>query len=137
MCEKRVMLERSGRLDRYTTQDVVSQHVVEVACMSLQGFGRFSEPALLVLVSLLQGPKHGHAISDDVMAMTGKRPGPGTLYGAIGRLEATGLIRALPSDGRRKPYELTAQGRSEVTREVERLQRLTREGTRRLGSEIE
>jgi DNA-binding PadR family transcriptional regulator len=105
--------------------------------MSLHGFGRFSEPALLVLVGLLEGPRHGHAISDDIMTMTGSRPGPGTLYGAIGRLEAIGLIRALPSQGRRKPYELTDAGRAEARLELKRLQRLAQEGARRLGAEME
>jgi DNA-binding PadR family transcriptional regulator len=84
--------------------------------MTLRGLGRHSEPALLVLVSLLGGPKHGYGISDDISLITDRRPGPGTLYGAIGRLEDSGLIRGLPGDGRRKPYELTMAGRSEVLR---------------------
>ncbi|MGH2610000.1 MAG: PadR family transcriptional regulator [Tepidiformaceae bacterium] len=105
--------------------------------MTLLGLGRYSEPALLVLVSLLGGPKHGYGISDDILSMTGRRPGPGTLYGAIGRLEESGLICALPGDGRRKPYELTAAGRSEVLRELKWLEGITREGTRRLEGQPE
>jgi len=35
---------------------------------------------------------------------------PGTLYGALSRLEQYGLIAALPADERRRPYRLTAQG---------------------------
>ena len=35
---------------------------------------------------------------------------PGTLYGAITRLEHQGLIEALAGDGRRRPYRLSAHG---------------------------
>ena len=34
--------------------------------------GRFAEPALLILVSLSDGPKHGYAIMTDVEAGTGR-----------------------------------------------------------------
>ncbi|MGH9120164.1 MAG: PadR family transcriptional regulator [Acidimicrobiales bacterium] len=100
--------------------------------MALPGFGRYSEPALLVLVSLLDGAKHGYAISDDVGRLTGARPGPGTLYGAIARLEQRGLVEAVPSDDRRKPYRLTAVGREELQRELDRVSIVTREARRRL-----
>jgi DNA-binding PadR family transcriptional regulator len=100
--------------------------------VALHGFGRFSEPALYVLLSLLHGPKHGYAISDDVEQLTGRRPGPGTLYGAISRLEARGLIEATAADGRRQPYRLTKEGRAEVRREVTALASVTAEAQRRL-----
>ena len=32
----------------------------------LEEFGRFAEPALLILVSLADGPKHGYAITEDI-----------------------------------------------------------------------
>src|SRR5262245_29218551 len=48
--------------------------------------GRFAEPALLILVSLSEGPKHGYAIMTDVEAATGRPIGPGTLYAALSRL---------------------------------------------------
>lgn len=72
--------------------------------------GRWSDPPLLVLASLAEGPKHGYAITQDVHAETGVRLGPGTLYGAISRLEERGLIEALPPEKRRRPYRLTASG---------------------------
>ena len=50
-------------------------------------FGRFAEPALLILVSLSEGPKHGYAIMTDVEAGYGRPMGPGTLYAALARLE--------------------------------------------------
>src|SRR5262245_65555757 len=72
--------------------------------------GRFAEPALLILVSLTDGPKHGYAIMTDVEAGTGRPMGPGTLYAALARLEARGLIEALAPVDRRRPYRLTAIG---------------------------
>jgi DNA-binding PadR family transcriptional regulator len=36
--------------------------------------------------------------------------GPGTLYGALARLEKRGLIEALEPEERRRPYRLTALG---------------------------
>jgi DNA-binding PadR family transcriptional regulator len=100
--------------------------------MALLGLGRSSEPALLVLVSLLEGPKHGYAIRKDIERLTGRRLGPGTLYGAISRLEEAALIEAQAEDARRKPYGLTAAGRSEAQREVGEMAALASEGRRRL-----
>ena len=100
--------------------------------MALSGLGRSSEPALLVLVSLLESPRHGYAISKDVERLTGRRLGPGTLYGAISRLEDAGLIESQPVADRRRPYKLTAAGRSEAERELSQMASLAREGQRRL-----
>jgi len=69
-----------------------------------------SDPGLLLLISLSGGPKHGHAMLLDVAAFAGVRLGPGTLYGALSRLEEDGLIEALPIEGRRRPYRLTDAG---------------------------
>jgi DNA-binding PadR family transcriptional regulator len=69
-----------------------------------------SDPGLLLLISLSGGPKHGHAVLLDVAAFAGVRLGPGTLYGALSRLEEDGLVEALPLDGRRRPYRLTDAG---------------------------
>jgi DNA-binding PadR family transcriptional regulator len=102
--------------------------------VALEGFGRFSEPALLILLSLLQGERHGYGISLDLERLTGSRPGPGTLYGAISRLEGRGLIEAAPSVGRRKPYRLTPVGHAAVADEIQRLSSLAVEGQRRLHS---
>ncbi|WP_432970692.1 PadR family transcriptional regulator [Dactylosporangium sp. CA-233914] len=98
----------------------------------LTEFGRFSEPALLVLVSLAEGPKHGYAMQDDIAALTGERPGPGTLYGAIRRLEELGLIEALQEQERRKPYQLTASGRAALQAELSRMRAVAGTGLRRL-----
>jgi DNA-binding PadR family transcriptional regulator len=98
----------------------------------LTAFGRFSEPALLILVSLADGPKHGYAMQDDIEALTGDRPGPGTLYGAVRRLEEQGFIRALPELERRKPYEVTDSGRDALRVELARMRSVATTGLRRL-----
>ena len=69
-----------------------------------------SDPGLLLLISLSGGPKHGHAMLLDVAGFAGVRLGPGTLYGALSRLEEDGLVEALPLEGRRRPYRLTDAG---------------------------
>ena len=66
--------------------------------MEPSDFGRFSDPALLILASLAGGEKHGYAMMEDIEAMTGVHLGPGTLYGALSRLEQSGLILALPAE---------------------------------------
>jgi DNA-binding PadR family transcriptional regulator len=71
-----------------------------------------SDPTLLVLASLAGGDKHGYAMMEDVHRFAGVRLGPGTLYGAITRLEQRGWICAVESaDRRRQPYTLSAEGR--------------------------
>jgi DNA-binding PadR family transcriptional regulator len=76
----------------------------------LKGLGRFSEPALLILASLAGGPKHGYAIMQDVARFHGTRLEPGTLYGALARLEPRGWIAPQALQGRRRPYRLTKEG---------------------------
>jgi DNA-binding PadR family transcriptional regulator len=78
--------------------------------MEPSDFGRFSDPALLILASLAGGVKHGYAMMEDIQSSSGVHLGPGTLYGAISRLEADGLIEALPAMERRRPYRITPQG---------------------------
>jgi DNA-binding PadR family transcriptional regulator len=94
--------------------------------------GRWSDPPLLVLASLADGPKHGYAITQDVVAQTGVRLGPGTLYGAIGRLEERGLIEALPPVQRRRPYRLTAAGEQVLADTARRMRQVADLGLSRL-----
>lgn len=93
-----------------------------------------SDPALLILISLAGGPKHGYAIMNDAAEFACVRLGPGTLYGAISRLEQDGLIEPLPSDDRRTPYRLTAAGRGALDESLADLRRLTRAAEGRLAS---
>ena len=95
-------------------------------------FGRFAEPALLILVSLSEGPKHGYAIMTDVEAGYGRPMGPGTLYAALARLEERGLIEALEPVDRRRPYRLTAAGQLVLRHRLEGLRAVGRIGRARL-----
>lgn len=95
-------------------------------------FGRFSDPALLILASLAGSEKHGYAMMEDIEAMTGVHLGPGTLYGALSRLEQSGLIRALPADERRRPYRLTAQGAAFLRQYLASLEKFVSLGLKRL-----
>jgi Transcriptional regulator PadR-like family len=74
----------------------------------LDGLGRFADPWLLILTSLSDGPKHGYAIMTDVAGFSGVSMEPGTLYGALSRLERRGWVRPLATGERRRPYEIAA-----------------------------
>jgi DNA-binding PadR family transcriptional regulator len=100
----------------------------------LDDFGRFAEPALLILVSLADGPKHGYAMTEDIAMVADVRFGPGTLYGAIARLETRGLIERLEADDRRNPYRLTALGEKALRARLASIQAVARIGQRRLAS---
>lgn len=100
----------------------------------LDDFGRFAEPALLILISLADGAKHGYAMTDDIAQIAGVRFGPGTLYGAITRLEGRGLIQRMESDDRRNPYRLTALGERALRARLASLQAVMRVGQRRLAN---
>ena len=90
------------------------------------------DATLLILTSLAGGPKHGYAMIEDIVAISGVRLGPGTLYGAIGRLEAEGMIEALESDERRRPYQITPAGRRHLKDEISGMKGLVAHGVRRL-----
>jgi DNA-binding PadR family transcriptional regulator len=94
--------------------------------------GRFAEPSLLILVSLAAGPRHGYAIMEDIEAIGGARIGPGTLYAALARLEARGLIEALAPEDRRRPYRLTGLGATTLRGQLEGLEGFARTGLGRL-----
>lgn len=96
--------------------------------------GGWADPSTLVLASLADGPKHGYAITQDVAVQTGVQLGPGTLYGAIRRLEERGLIEALPPDQRRRPYRLTAAGARELAHAAARMRDVAELGLRRLAA---
>jgi len=94
---------------------------------------KWTDPGLLVMGSLAEGPKHGYAMVQDVEDTTGVRLGPGTLYGAIARLEARGLIEALDNgDSRRRPYKLTVRGVEVLERQLAGMQRFAGLGRARL-----
>jgi DNA-binding PadR family transcriptional regulator len=90
--------------------------------------GRFAEPAVLVLASLTDGPKHGYAIMSDAESLGGARIGPGTLYAVLARLEQAGFIEPLQAVERRRPYRITPQGRAALGTRLEEMDRFVRLG---------
>jgi DNA-binding PadR family transcriptional regulator len=94
--------------------------------------GHFSDPPLLVLASLASGPKHGHAMIEDIVSICGTRLGPGTLYGAIARLEQQGWIEPLAPEERRRPYRITGEGLRVLRAKLTTLQQFTKAGWKRL-----
>lgn len=102
--------------------------------LGLQGMGRFSEPALLILESLATGDKHGYAMMEDIKRRHEVDLGPGTLYGALTRLEAAGLIEAMPPEERRRPYRLTSTGQSALEEQLRSLHHFGARGLERLTS---
>jgi DNA-binding PadR family transcriptional regulator len=95
--------------------------------------GRSNEPPVLILTSLAEGPKHGYALTKDIEQFAGVTLGPGTLYGAIARLEERGLIDPAPGAGRRRPYRITGAGRVALGDAVREMRMLADEGAARLG----
>jgi DNA-binding PadR family transcriptional regulator len=99
---------------------------------SLGTFGRYAGPATLILSSLADGAKHGYALTKDIETFAGIRLAPGTLYEALSRLENQGLIEAVPSEDRKRPYKLTPAGAAALRAHLD-VQRQTAEvGLRRL-----
>jgi DNA-binding PadR family transcriptional regulator len=88
--------------------------------------GRFTDPSLLILTSLSGGPRHGYAIMTDVAAFSGVRMEPGTLYGALARLERRGWVTPVGAAGRRRPYQITAAGQEVLAGQVSAMAQLVR-----------
>ena len=100
--------------------------------MDMFNLGRFSDVPILILASLVGSPKHGYAIMEDIEAFASVHLGPGTLYGAIARLETQGLIEPLPAEERRRPYRLTASGIAFLQKELSKLETFASMGLQRL-----
>jgi DNA-binding PadR family transcriptional regulator len=96
------------------------------------GLARFGEPAVLILLSLSDGPKHGYAIAADVLDQIGVRLGPGTLYGSLTKLVERGMITALPSDERRRPYQITEPGHAALAAQLKTWSRVVEAGRGKL-----
>jgi DNA-binding PadR family transcriptional regulator len=91
-----------------------------------------NDPPVLILTSLASGPKHGYGLLQDIEGFAGVTLGPGTLYGAIGRLEERGLIEAVAGTGRRRPYRLTETGAASLESMLDGLRTIVDEGSARL-----
>lgn len=97
-----------------------------------KGANRPNDPTVLILTSLVSGEKHGYALLQDIESFAGVRLGPGTLYGAISRLEDRGLIEPTGQAGRRRPYRLTAAGAAALEAALGEMRAIVEEGTARL-----
>lgn len=95
---------------------------------------RTNEPAILILASLAEQPRHGHALALDIEDYAGVRLGPGSLYGAIARLEERGLIEPLPAEDRRRPYRITPAGREALAQALADMGKIVETGRARLGA---
>ena len=103
---------------------------------ALAGFGRYAGPATLILSSLADGTKHGYALTKDIEEFAGLRLAPGTLYEALARLERQGLIAAVETDDRRRPYELTSAGATALRAHLDAQRRVADVGLRRLADRL-
>ena len=94
---------------------------------------RAGDASVLILTSLADGPKHGYALLLDIKEFSGLQMGPGTLYGALDRLDGLGLVEALPAEDRRHPYRITPAGVMALREHLDSLQRVSAVGRLRLG----
>lgn len=94
---------------------------------------RAGDASVLILTSLADGPKHGYALIRDIKVFSGVQLGPGTLYGALDRLERLGLITELPSEDRRHPFRVTESGVAALRLHLDALERVSATGRLRLG----
>ncbi|GAA3214483.1 PadR family transcriptional regulator [Dactylosporangium siamense] len=100
-----------------------------------------NDAQMLVLTVLADGPRHGYTINAAIEDLTGRKLGPGSLYGALARLEARGLIR--PADDvsqspsqpqeRHRTMRITDTGRATLRAELEQMARVSQAGLRALG----
>ncbi|MEQ4305305.1 PadR family transcriptional regulator [Plantactinospora sp. B6F1] len=90
------------------------------------------EPSYYTLASLMDGPLHGYAIIKRAEELSGGRVrmAAGTLYAALDRLSAEGLLRVVDEEvvnGRaRRYYELTDEGAATLRAEADRMLRAAR-----------
>jgi DNA-binding PadR family transcriptional regulator len=96
-----------------------------------------SEPVLLILLSLVERPRHGYAILKTVEEISHGRVtlSTGTLYGALRRLLGDGCIERFKEADRsrgRQAYRLTSRGRQIIRVEVSRLKYLTKVASLRM-----
>jgi DNA-binding PadR family transcriptional regulator len=91
-----------------------------------------SDRSILILTSLADCPKHGYALVKDIESFAAVKLGPGTLYGALAKLEAAGLVEALPAEDRRRPYRITAAGLEFLSERLTESARIAEVGLRRI-----
>lgn len=96
-----------------------------------------NDAQMLVLTVLAEGPRHGYAINTAIEALTGTRLGPGSLYGALARLEARRLVEPAGESPvgqeKHRTVRITAAGRDTLRTELGQLARVVEAGLRALG----
>jgi DNA-binding PadR family transcriptional regulator len=97
-----------------------------------EGLGKNPGVSALILTSLAGGEKHGYALVKDVVSFSAVELQPGTLYEALARLERLGLIEALASGDRRRPYRLTSAGATTLSEYLATQRRVVKVGQSRL-----
>ena len=96
------------------------------------------EPTFLILTALAAGPQHGYGIMTDVAQISGDRVRlrAGTLYAALDRLRADGIIdvdrEEIVESRLRRYYKLTPDGIRVLNEEAARLQANARVAVSRL-----
>jgi DNA-binding PadR family transcriptional regulator len=101
---------------------------------------RINDAQMLVLTVLADGPRHGYAINTAIEEIAGAKLGPGSLYGALARLESRGLIRPIGDAAedsevreRHRTVEMTDLGRDQLRTELQQMARISAAGLRALG----
>ena len=84
-----------------------------------------TESMFYTLLALLAGPRCGTEIAAFAKKLTEGRVvlGPGTLYTILSRFLEVGYLRETSTEGRKRTYELTAEGRRAYEEELGRLRR--------------
>ena len=88
-----------------------------------------TESMFYTLLALLWGPKCGIEIAAFTDKLTKGRVqlGPGTLYTILSRFLECGYLREVATEGRKRTYALTEEGRLAYVGEVGRLRQCLRE----------
>lgn len=100
--------------------------------MNLIEMGKYRDPSMLILLSLSEGDKHGYMIMEDMRDNFHIDFSPGTLYGAISRLEKENLIAPVKTEDRRVPYQITFSGVELLRGHIESLREFVSVGSERL-----
>ena len=93
--------------------------------MPRKALGDMTESMFYTLLALLTGPRCGTEIAAFAEKLTEGRVllGPGTLYTILSRFLEAGYIREIATEGRKRTYALTAEGRLAYENELRRLRR--------------
>jgi len=99
--------------------------------------GPMTEAMYYVLLALMN-PAHGYQLMREIKEVSHGRlkMGPGTLYGVLGRMEKDGLIKLDMSEGRRKVYLITSDGKDALLIEYKRLKSMVLDGASTEGSDF-